>query len=414
MSMADSQPKALLPAEEALERLLSRATPVAEVEQLETIHAGRRVLAHDVMSQLDVPPMDNTQMDGYALRASDVTAPGALLPVGQRIAAGHVGQALAPGTAARIFTGAMIPQGADTVVMQEQCTAEGGSVRIGHVPKVGEWVRPRGCDIRAGDVILQAGQRLRPQDLGLAASVGLKHLDVRRRLRVAVFFTGDELAMPGEPLKPGAIYNSNRFVIADQLQRLGCDLIDLGLVPDSLAATQAALAQAANQADVVITTGGVSVGEEDHIRPAVLSMGALDLWQLAIKPGKPLAFGHVRRAGESEPPAYFFGLPGNPVSSFVTFVVFVRPFLLRMQGVRDVSPHALLLPAAFDWPKADKRREYLRANITDNADIAIYSNQNSAVLSSVAWAGGLVDNPPGTTIAKGDRVRYIPFSELLD
>lgn len=412
--MADSQPMAPMPAEEALERLLSHATAVSEVEQLETINAGRRVLARDVMSQLDVPPMDNSQMDGYALRASDVIAPGSSLPVSQRIAAGHIGQALAPGTAARIFTGAMIPQGADTVVMQEQCTAEGDSIRISHVPRVGEWVRLRGCDIRAGDVILQAGQRLRPQDLGLAASVGLKHLDVRRRLKVAVFFTGDELAMPGQPLKPGAIYNSNRFVMVDLLQRLGCDLIDLGLVPDSLAATRAALAQAAIWADVVITSGGVSVGEEDHIRPAVLSMGALDLWQLAIKPGKPLAFGHVRRAVESQPPAYFFGLPGNPVSSFVTFVMFVRPFLLRMQGVRDVSPRALLLPAAFDWPNADRRREYLRAAITDNADVAVYSNQNSAVLSSVAWAGGLLDNPPGNTISKGDLVRYIPFSELLD
>ncbi|MBU6437981.1 MAG: molybdopterin molybdotransferase MoeA, partial [Betaproteobacteria bacterium] len=279
---------ALLQADEALARLLTAAPLLGEHERVATLHAEGRVLADDVRSQMNVPPMDNSQMDGYAVRSADVPQPGTRLRVTQRIAAGHVGEPLATGTAARIFTGAPVPAGCDAIVMQEQCQADGEHVVVNHVPKPGEWVRPRGMDIQAGSVILARGQRLRPQDVGLAASVGLAELPVVRPLRVAVFFTGDELVMPGEPLPPGAIYNSNRFVLRALLQRLGCTVLDLGIVPDTLAATRGALRSAAAQADVIVTSGGVSVGEEDHIKPAVEAEGELTLWQLAIKPGKPL------------------------------------------------------------------------------------------------------------------------------
>jgi molybdopterin molybdotransferase len=354
-------------------------------------------------------------MDGYAVRAADCASGAARLRVAQRIPAGHVGQPLEAGTAARIFTGAMIPAGADAVVMQEQCEAETGAdgdhVTIRHVPQSGEWIRRRGEDIRAGSVILPAGTRLRAQELGLAASVGLAELPVLRRPRVAVFFTGDELTMPGEPLKPGAIYNSNRFTLRGLLQNLGCEISDFGIVPDSLAATRDTLRKAAVGHDLIITSGGVSVGEEDHIKPAVEAEGRLNMWQIAIKPGKPLAFGEIDRAGAGS--AYFIGLPGNPVSSFVTFLLFVRPFLRRLQGMPQLAPRALSLRADFAWPKADRRNEFLRVRINADGGLDLFPNQGSGVLTSTVWGDGLVDNPPGNPIAAGDVVRFLPFSELL-
>ncbi len=402
----------LLSAEEALERLLNAAALQGSVEKVSCFEAVGRVLAQDVKSTLDVPPMDNTQMDGYALRSNDVLAVGVKLRVSQRVPAGHVPEPLEPGTAARVFTGAMIPPGADAVVMQEQCAVEERAVIVNHQPNSGEWVRNRGCDISANDTVLCTGQVLRPQDVALAASVGLAELTVAKRLKVAVFFTGDELAMPGEPLKPGAIYNSNRYTLTAMLVRMGCVVHDLGIVPDSLEATRAALRQAASLADVIITSGGVSVGEEDHVKPAVEAEGALNMWQIAIKPGKPLAFGQVRKSSSSDT-AYFFGLPGNPVSSFITFLMFVRPFLLKLQGVQALTPSGIALKADFEWPKADKRREYLRVRLNGQGLLELFPNQNSAVLSSTVWATGLVDNPPLQTIRRGDTVRYLPFSELL-
>jgi molybdopterin molybdotransferase len=395
----------LLSVDEALARLLAGAVPVAGTESVATLEATGRVLAEPQGSTMDVPPMDNSAMDGYALRRADVPAPGARLRVAQRIAAGSVGTPLEPGTAARIFTGAPIPPGADAVVMQEHCAAEGDAVVVKQVPQPGEWIRLRGSDIRAGGRILAAGIRLRPQDIGLAASVGLATLRVRRRLRLALFFTGDELVMPGEPLAPGRIYNSNRFTLRGLARASGCELRDYGIVPDRLGATRDVLRRAAAENDVIVTSGGVSVGDEDHVRPAVEAEGSLLMWRIAMKPGRPLAFGRVGAAA-------FIGLPGNPVSSFVTFLIFVRPFLLRTQGIGEVAPRALELRADFDWPRPDARREFLRARRNSQGGLELYPTQDSAVLMSTAWADGLVDNPAGQAIRAGDRVRFLPFSEL--
>jgi len=406
-----TEKKPMLSAAEALDSLLSVVRPITETEALPTLAANGRVLAIAQSSQLNVPPMDNTQMDGYAVRAADCVGGAAKLPVSQRIPAGQVGQLLQPGTAARIFTGAMIPPGADAVVMQEQCESEGDAVTIRHAPQAGEWIRRCGEDIKAGSTILAAGTRLRAQELGLAASVGLATLPLVRKPRVAVFFTGDELAMPDEPLKPGAIYNSNRFILRGLLENLGCEITDYGIVPDSLQATRDTLRKAAAAHDLIITSGGVSVGDEDHVKPAVEAEGRLNLWQIAIKPGKPLAFGEVDRDGNDS--AFFIGLPGNPVSSLVTFLLFVRPFVLRLQGVADVAPKAFAMRADFAWPKADRRNEFLRAKINRDGGLDLFPNQGSAVLTSTVWGDGLIDNPPGNTIAPGDTVRFLPFSELI-
>jgi molybdopterin molybdotransferase len=400
----------MLAVRQALDFLLAAARPVEGVEHVPTLEANGRVLAEDQVSMLDVPSADNTQMDGYAVRATDCVGGAAVLRVAQRIPAGSVGQPLQPGTAARIFTGALIPEGADAVVMQEQCELEGDQVTVRHAPQSGEWIRRQGEDVRIGSVILPAGTRLRSQELGLAASVGLATLPVRRRLRVAVFFTGDELAMPGEPLTPGAIYNSNRFTLRGLLENFGCEFTDYGIVPDSLQATRDTLREAARQHDLIITSGGVSVGEEDHIKPAVEAEGRLDMWQIAVKPGKPLAFGEVRRDKGN---AFFIGLPGNPVSSFITFLLFVRPFLLRLQGVSGpVEPRSIAMRADFDWPKPDRRNEFLRARMNDEGGLELFPNQGSGVLTSTVWADGLIDNPPGQAIARGDVVRFIPFAAL--
>lgn len=400
------KPKApMLSVQEALDYLMQAVRPVAESEILPTEQCWNRVLASDQLSQLDVPPADNTQMDGYAVRAADCASGDALLPVSQRIPAGVVGAPLQAGTAARIFTGAMIPAGADAVVMQEQTEVQGDSVRILHQPAAGEWVRRRGEDVQAGAVILPAGTRLGAAHLGLAASVGLATLPVTRRLRVAVFFTGDELTMPGQPLKPGAIYNSNRFMLRGLLEQHGCDITDLGIVPDNLEATRAALREAAKGNDLIITSGGVSVGEEDHVRPAVQAEGHLHLWQIAMKPGKPLAFGQV---GQS----FFVGLPGNPVSSFVTFLLFVRPFLLALQGMPQQAPRSIAMRADFDWPKADRRHEFIRVRCNASGGVDRFVNQGSGVLTSAVWGDGLVSIPPGQTIQKGEMVNYLPFEFL--
>jgi len=400
----------MLTFDEALARLLAGARSVTQIETIATLEATGRVLAQTQVSSINVPPHDNSAMDGYAVCSGEVKAAGTCLPVSQRIPAGATGQPLQRGTAARIFTGAPLPAGADAVVMQEQCVQQGESVVINHVPQAGEWVRYTGSDIRSGAQIIQTGTRLRPQEAGLAASIGLATLPLFRRLRVAVFFTGDELVMPGEPLPVGAIYNSNRFTLRGLLELLGCEISDFGIVPDKFDATRAVLRDAAQEHDLIVTSGGVSVGEEDHVKPAVEAEGEINLWQIAIKPGKPLAFGRVRNAAEG---TAFIGLPGNPVSSFVTFLLLVRPFILRSQGMLNVTPRAQMLRADFAWPKPDARQEFLRARLNDQGGLELFPNQSSAVLTSLAWADGLIDNPPRQAIRRGDSVRFLPFSELL-
>jgi molybdopterin molybdotransferase len=407
----------MLTAQQALDHLLSHAIPVSESESIPMQATLGRVLAENVNSLVDVPPLDNTSMDGYAVRTADTSSAGQVLRITQRIPAGSVGSQLDPGTAARIFTGAPVPPGADAVVMQEDCTLVEGStaeVQVNTAPTAGQWIRRRGEDLSAGKTALSAGIFLRPQELGVAASAGLTHLNVKRRVKVAAFFTGDELALPGEPLKPGGIYNSNRDTLLACLRSLGCEPTDLGIVPDRLDATRDALRKASKDHDLILTSGGVSVGEEDHIKPAVTAEGRLDLWQIAIKPGKPLAFGAVRKSNEpKDGEAWFIGLPGNPVSSFVTFLLFVRPFILKLQG-REVMPNpSYMMRADFDWLKADRRNEFLRVKLNQQGGLDLFPNQSSGVLTSASWGDGLVDCPPGQPIHQGDLVKYIPFDALL-
>jgi molybdopterin molybdotransferase len=406
----------------AMAELLAQVSTLAGVEAVSTFDADGRVLAENILSSLHVPPQDNSAMDGYAMRCADVGAAGAVLSVSQRIPAGSVGNALQPGTAARIFTGASIPAGADVVVMQEECEVlldENGvsQIRVNAVPKLSQWIRRAGEDVALGAVVLQKGERLTPASLGLAASIGLANLSVVRRPKVALFSTGDELVMPGDiapqDMPAGSIYNSNRFFLRALLQRLGCVVTDMGIVPDNLEATKAALRNAAEGHDLILTSGGVSVGEEDHIKPAVQALGELNLWQIAIKPGKPFAYGKVNNAVGA---AHFIGLPGNPVSSFVTFLLLVRPFLLKLQGVHDVdqiTTKFIAVQADFTWARADKRREFLRVRRNAAGGLDLFANQSSGVLTSAVWGDGLVNNPPGQTIAVGDMVQFVSFAELL-
>ena len=409
--------------DDALAELLQHADVLPETEQISTFEADGRVLAQDVVSALHVPPVDNSAMDGYAVRCADVVHLGALLQVSQRIAAGASGKPLRAQTAARIFTGAPIPAGADAVLMQEDCDVvngligQGGSqaalgdVRINAVPKPGQWIRRAGEDVTKNSVVLRKGERLTPASLGLAASIGMNTLAVARPPRVALFSTGDELVMPGDvapqDMKPGAIYNSNRFFLRALLLRLGCVVTDFGIVPDKLDATLQALRLAATDHDLILTSGGVSVGEEDHIKPAVQALGTLNLWQMAIKPGKPFAYGKIGNA-------HVMGLPGNPVSSFITFMLLVRPFLLRLQGVADVAYKSIALSAHFTWARADKRREFLRVRRNPAGGLDLFANQSSGVLTSAVWGDGVVDNRPGQTIAHGDMVQFISFADLLN
>ena len=437
--------------DDALAELLAHAQNSLGTDQVSTFDADGRVLAQDVVSGLHVPPADNSSMDGYALRCADVTRPGVLLPLTQRIAAGAVGQPLAAGSVARIFTGAPIPPGADAVVMQEDCEIVGDGVetglasagaaavpafvRVNAVPQPGQWIRRAGEDVTRGAVVLSKGERLTPASLGLVASIGMNSLLVARKPRVALFSTGDELVMPGDvapqDMKPGAIYNSNRFFLRALLLRLGCVVTDFGIVPDRLEATLQALRAAAHEHDLILTSGGVSVGEEDHIKPAVQALGELNLWQIAIKPGKPFAYGKIRRAGidpttvgaaqaalnGERDAAHFMGLPGNPVSSYITFMALVRPFLLRLQGMQgaaDIAPKSIAVQAHFTWARADKRREFLRVRRNAAGGLDLFPNQSSGVLTSAVWGDGVVDNPPGRTIAPGDMVQFVSFADLMN
>lgn len=396
----------MLTVDEALAQMLDAARPLTHTETVTTLEASGRVLAEDQFSKIDVPGFDNSAMDGYALHIADFAALPDRFPVVQRIAAGSVGEPLAAGCAARIFTGAPVPPGCNAVVMQEDCQQDGDALLVKAKVLAGQHIRRRGEDIGSGHCILRAGTRLQPQHTALAASVGLAVLPVRKVLKVGVFFTGDELIMPGNPLPPGAIYNSNRFAIIGLLKALGCEVTDYGNVPDNLPRTMETLALAAVSNHVVVTCGGVSVGEEDHVKAAVQRLGQLNLWKIAMKPGKPLAVGNVQGA-------VFIGLPGNPVSAFVTFCLLARPLLLRSMGAEGVTPARMALPAAFNWPKADRRREFLRARLNSVGQVELYPQQGSGVMTSLVWADGLVDLPANTTVAEGDIVQFLPLSALL-
>lgn len=399
----------LIPVSDALTQLLSQVPAPPARETVPLREALGRVLADAVHATLDVPAYDNSAMDGYAVNTRDMTATGVVLAVSQTIAAGHPGTALAAGTAARIYTGAPIPPGADAVVMQENAEARGSDVAILQLPRVGENIRRRGHDIASGNVVLAAGQRLRPQDLGLLASLGIEQVTVYRRLRVALLNTGDEVIAPGTPLQPGQLYDSNSYTLAGLLQGLGFSVHRHGIVEDTLAATETALQQAAREADIVVSTGGVSVGGEDHVRAALEKLGRLGLWKLAIKPGKPFAFGQV--AGKP-----FFGLPGNPVAVFVTFVLLVRPYILRMQGAESAPLPAFPVMAGFTVAEPGSREEYLRVRVVNKEGrlvAELYPDQGSSVLTSLSWADGLAIVPVHTTLRPGDKVDYLPFAGLL-
>ena len=416
----------LMSLDEALGQVLGQVRVLEETESIAVIDADGRFLAEDLISALQVPPQDNSAMDGYAVRTEDLQSPGAKLQVTQRIPAGHYGHALMPGEAARIFTGAPIPSGANAVVMQEDTqTLESENnhpanpfVLVNLVPKQGQWIRRSGEDVRKGDVVLSQGTRLNPASLGLAASIGRANVRVIRKPRVALFSTGDELVMPGEVapenMRPGAIYNSNRFFLRALLMRAGCAVTDLGIVPDNLSDTLKVLKAAAQDHDLVLTSGGVSVGEEDHVKPAVEQLGRLNLWQISMKPGKPFAFGQLNVPSTSKQAgAYFMGLPGNPVSSYVTFQLLVRPFLMALQGQGQTASKSFLLQANFDYPKPDKRREFLRVQRNAAGTLDLFSNQSSGVLTSVVWGDGVIDNPSMQAIQHGDWVRFLPFAEWL-
>ena len=395
----------LMPMEEALQRLLALAdkAPIAETEHVALAEAEGRVLAHELVAGLDLPPWPNSAMDGYALCLADWQ--GEPLRVTQRIFAGHAPQPLEPGTCARIFTGAPLPEGADCVEMQENTEVlEDGRVRFLEPLALSQNVRPKGQETRVGEQVMSAGTRLGPIQLGLAATLGFGTLQVRRRPRVAVLSTGDELVEPGLPLGPGQIYNSNRRLLVSWLQRLGCEVVDAGILPDDLERTRQCLA-GLGDVDLILSTGGVSVGEADFLGLALREAGELALWKLAIKPGKPLTFGHYQGVP-------VIGLPGNPASTLVTFGLLARPYLLRRLGVHNVAPLRFSVPAGFDWPKAGTRREFLRARIEDGR-VRIYKNQSSGVLRSAAWADGVVEVLEGSTPRQGDPVAFIPFSELL-
>lgn len=409
----------MTPLDEALQHVLAQAQPLG-VEHVDLFNADGRVLRADCISALQVPPQDNSAMDGYAVRAAEITAAGVALTVSQRIPAGHVGTPLQPGTVARIFTGAPVPSGADAVLMQEDTQVlQDGTVRFNAVPKHGQNIRRGGEDIALNSIVLAQGMRLTPAAIGLAASIGMPELPVGRKPRVALFSTGDELVLPGtvapQDMPAGSIYNSNRYFLRALLQRLGCEVVDGGILPDNLEQTAQAIHRVAQDCDLVLSSAGVSVGEEDHVKPAVEQQGALNLWMIAMKPGKPFAYGKVFRNGKdaSHGVAHFMGLPGNPVSSFITFLLLVRPFVLRLQGMDDVAPKAISVTAQFDWPKLEKRREFLRARHDGQGGLALFGNQGSGVLTSTVWGDGIIDNPPLTPIQPGDTVRFIPFSELM-
>tara|TARA_R100001377_G_scaffold76794_1_gene53835 strand:+ start:632 stop:1867 length:1236 start_codon:yes stop_codon:yes gene_type:complete len=408
--MALSPSTTLTPIEQALTQILAGLSPVVGEESVAISAALHRVLAQEISAPLAVPGYDNSAMDGYAIDSRDLNAGITQFPISQRIPAGSVGHVLSPGTAARIFTGAPMPGGADAVVMQENCRLEGETVTVEVPVQAGENVRRAGADVQYGELLFSAGHRLRAPDIGMLAGVGLQALKVRRPLRVAVLTTGNELVRPGQALQAGQIYNSNFYTVSSLLQGLGHEVLDCGIVTDTLQATEQALLEAARGADCVISSGGVSVGEEDHVRMALQNIGALTFWKLAIKPGKPFAFGTIANKA-------FFGLPGNPVSAFVNFVLVIRPALARLSGLIEPPAIPWHLPADFEMEATGVRQEYLRVSCQHSAGSAavlqLTGSQSSGVLSSVSHSDGLAIVPPNTAVKRGDLLRFLPLNEIV-
>jgi len=404
--------KSLLSADEALEFLLDASTAPEKKESVSLDNSLSRILASDIHSTINVPGFDNSAMDGYAIALNDnqLLQKNLSFDIVDRIPAGSTGNELSKGYAARIFTGAPIPKGANTVIMQEECevSEDGTQITITRAIKLNENIRPIGNDILEDDVILCSGKQIQPQDISLASSVGVAELTVYKKIKVGVFFTGDELVEPGIPLSSGKIYNSNRYALVALLGQVGCEVINLGNIEDKFSATCDALEALESQCDLIMTTGGVSVGEEDHVKPAVESLGEINLWKIRMKPGKPLAYGKVKQTP-------FIGLPGNPVSSFVTFCIFSLPFIKKMQGNNNYQSKIIKVKANFECKRAKPRREYARARIdhSESTPVAnLYPKQGSDVMSSIVWADGLVEIPENKTVELGELLNYYPLSEL--
>ena len=401
-----SQP-GLIPLQQARQHLLDQALCRVEAETCALLEANGRVLAADHIAGVNVPPSDNSAMDGYAVCTADISADTPTrMVISQRIPAGASPEPLQANTAARIFTGAPIPPGADAVVMQEQVSVTDEQVELPAGITPGQNIRACGQDITQGEVLLSAGTRLDPRSIGVLASVGAKSVSVYRPLRVGVMSTGDELIEPGTPLQPGQIYNSNRYLLLTLIRQLGMEPVDLGTIPDEPVATREALQRAAASADVILTTGGVSVGEEDHVKDAIDTLGHLDMWRLNLKPGKPFAAGQV----QSTP---LYGLPGNPGAVVVTFALLVRPCLLKAQGAADFNVKMRKVHAGFDRSRTNTREEYLRVSIGENGDVVLSENQSSGVLSAFMRTDGLLRVPSNTAIQQGDLMEFIDFKDVI-
>ena len=409
----DQVQQPLLSMDEALNFLLNAVIVNTNTHSVPLDNSLGQVLTQDIYSNINVPGFDNSAMDGYAiaLRSDQVNTPGTLnFKITDRIPAGSIGNALSLGCAARIFTGAPMPLGANTVIMQEECevSIDGNSIETWRPLSLDENIRPMGNDIKTGDVILHAGRQLKPQDIALAASVGVAELEVFKKLTVGVFFTGDELVEPGNALSVGEIFNSNRYALVALLNKLDCEVINLGNIKDDLDSTCRALNTLASNCDLIMTTGGVSVGEEDYVKPALEKLGKLSLWRIKMKPGKPLAFGHIGQAA-------FIGLPGNPVSAMVTFFLFARPFIKKMQGVSNYKNQITQVQCNFDWRRPKPRREFVRVKLDHSnvpASANLYPKQGSDVLSSMVWADGLVEIPENSTFSHGEVLNYYSLTEL--